>query len=165
MEGRTLRISQEADTESIIKKFRQESAKPCFTPLEVGIHLTKAYQPQIEYDKAKMSSKPYCSLVGSLMYLTCGTRPDISIAVTQLSRFLENPGQKPWDACIRVVRHLLRTNDVGITYDGRQGTELVVYLDADWAGNRDDRCSVSGLMLMMCGVAFDFPEDRRIEFY
>ncbi|KAG2975600.1 hypothetical protein PC128_g25950 [Phytophthora cactorum] len=152
MEGRTLCISQKAYTESIIKKFRQESAKPCLTPLEAGIHLTKADQPQTEHDKVKMSSKPYRSLVGSLMYLECGTRPDISIAVAQLSRLLENPGQKHWDAGIRVVRYLLMTKDVGITYDGCQGTELVAYSDADWAGSRDDRRSVSGLMLMMRGA-------------
>ncbi|KAG3015207.1 hypothetical protein PC120_g12286 [Phytophthora cactorum] len=152
MEGRTLRISQETYTESIIRKFQQESAKPCLTPLEAGIHLTKTDQPQTEPDKAKMSSKPYRSLVGSLLYLACCTRPDISNAVAQLSRFLENPGHKHWDASIRVVRYLLKTKDVGITCDGRQGTKLVAYSDADWAGNRDDRRSVSGLMLMMCGA-------------
>ncbi|OWY99181.1 LOW QUALITY PROTEIN: polyprotein [Phytophthora megakarya] len=30
--------------------------------------------------------------------------------------------------------------------------DLTAYSDADWAGNRDDRCSVSGVMLMMCGA-------------
>ncbi|RAW23890.1 hypothetical protein PC110_g19674 [Phytophthora cactorum] len=123
MEGRTLRISQKVYTESIIKKFRQESAQPCLTPLEAGIHLTKADQPQTEHDKAKMSTNPNRSLVGSF----------------------EVPGM--W-----VVRYVLKTKDVAITYDGRQGTELVAYSDADWAGNRDDRRSVSGLMLMMSGA-------------
>ncbi|POM64498.1 Retrovirus-related pol Polyprotein [Phytophthora palmivora] len=57
-----------------------------------------------------------------------------------------------WDAGIKVVRYLLKTKDVAITYDGRMGTELTAYSDADWAGNRDDRRSVSGVMLMMCGA-------------
>ncbi|GMF49085.1 unnamed protein product [Phytophthora fragariaefolia] len=99
-----------------------------------------------------MKAKPYRSLVGSLMYLACGTRPDISVAVAKLSRFLENPGEKHWDAGIKVVRYLLKTKDVGIVYDGSLGTELEAYSDADWAGNRDDRRSVSGMMLMMCGA-------------
>ncbi|KAG2928856.1 hypothetical protein PC119_g21674 [Phytophthora cactorum] len=152
IEFRALRISQKAYTESIIMKFGQEIAKPCPTPPEDGVHLTKTDQPHTEADKAKMSSKPYRTLVGSLVYLACGTRPDISIAVAQLSRFLENPGQKRWDAGIRVVRYLLKTKAVGITYDGHQGTQLVAFSDADWAVNRDDRRSVGGLMLMMCGA-------------
>ncbi|KAE9259343.1 hypothetical protein PR003_g34829, partial [Phytophthora rubi] len=113
MERRTLGISQKAYTESIIKKVGQENAKPCLTPLEPGVQLTKADEPQTEEDKAKMKSKPYRSLVGSLMYLSCGTRPDISVAVAKLSRFLENPGEKHWML-------------------------LEAYSDADWAGNRDD---------------------------
>ncbi|KAE9235367.1 Retrovirus-related Pol polyprotein from transposon TNT 1-94 [Phytophthora fragariae] len=150
MERRTLGISQKAYTESIIKKFGRENAKPCLTPLEPGVNLTKADEPQTE--EAKMKSKPYRSLVGSLMYLACGTRPDISVAVAKLSRFLENPGEKHWDAGIKVVRYLLKTKDVGIVYDGLLGTQLEAYSNADWAGNRDDRRSVSGMLLMLCGA-------------
>ncbi|KAE9167915.1 hypothetical protein PF002_g30753 [Phytophthora fragariae] len=145
MERRTLGISQKAYTESSIKKFGQENAKPCLTPLEPGVQLTKADEPQTEEDKAKMKSKPYRSLVGSLMYLACGTRPDILVAVAKLSRFLENPGEKHWDAGIKVVRYLLKTKDVGIVYDGLLGTQLEAYSDADWAGNRDDRRSTVAL--------------------
>ncbi|KAE8908754.1 hypothetical protein PF005_g14297 [Phytophthora fragariae] len=46
MEHRTLGISQRVYTESIIKKFDQENANLCLTPLEPGVHLTKADQPQ-----------------------------------------------------------------------------------------------------------------------
>ncbi|KAE8889209.1 Retrovirus-related Pol polyprotein from transposon TNT 1-94 [Phytophthora fragariae] len=152
MERRTLGISQKAYTESIIKKFGQENAKPCLTQLEPGVQLPKADELQTEEDKAKMKSKPYRSLVGSLMYLACGTRPDISVAVAKLSRFLGNPGEKHWDAGIKVVRYLLKTKDVGIVYDGLLGTQLEAYSDADWAGNRDDRRPVSGMLLMLCGA-------------
>jgi len=152
MENKTLSINQRAYTQSIIKKFGQENAKPCLSPLEPGVQLTKADGPENEDDRVKMRSKPYRSLVGSLMYLACGTRPDIAIAVAKLSRFLENPGQKHWDAGIRVVRYLLKTKDLGITYSGQLGMQLEAYSDADWAGNRDNRRSVSGMMLMLCGA-------------
>ncbi|KAE9262859.1 hypothetical protein PR003_g33379, partial [Phytophthora rubi] len=72
----------------------------------------------------------------------------------KLSRFLENPGEKHWDAGIKVVRYLLKTKDVGIVYDGLLGTQLEPYSDADWAGNRDDRCSVSGMLLMLWRSTF-----------
>ncbi|KAG3166077.1 hypothetical protein PC128_g19801 [Phytophthora cactorum] len=44
---------------------------------------------------------------------------------------------------IRVVRYLLKIKDVGLTYDGRQGTQLVAYADADWVGNRDSTVALS----------------------
>ncbi|KAE8973638.1 hypothetical protein PF011_g25171 [Phytophthora fragariae] len=152
MEHRTLGISQKAYTESIIKKCGQENTKPCLTPLEPGVNLTKADDPQTEEDKAKIKSKPYRSLVGSLMYLACGTRPDISVAVAKPSHFLENSGEKHWDAGIKVVRYLLKTKDVGIVYDGLLGTHLEACSDADWAGHRDDQRPVSGMLLMLCGA-------------
>ncbi|POM77421.1 Polyprotein [Phytophthora palmivora] len=58
-----------------------------------------------------MKSKPYRSLVGSLMYLTCVTRPDIAVAVIKLSRFLENSRQRHWDAGIKLVHYLLKSKD------------------------------------------------------
>ncbi|GMF42868.1 unnamed protein product [Phytophthora fragariaefolia] len=152
MERRPLGISQKAYTESTIKNFGKENVKPGLTPLEPGVHFTRADEPQTGDDKVKMKAKPYRSLVGSLIYLACGTRPDISVAIAKLSRFLENPGEKHWDTGIKVVCYLLKTKDVGIVYDGSLGTELEAYSDADWAGNCDDRRSVSGMMLMMCGT-------------
>ncbi|KAF4128277.1 Reverse transcriptase (RNA-dependent DNA polymerase) [Phytophthora infestans] len=44
-------------TESIVKKFGHENAKPCFAPVEAGICLTRADQPQHEGDMAKLRSK------------------------------------------------------------------------------------------------------------
>jgi hypothetical protein len=66
-----------------------------------------------------MKSKPFRSLIGSLMYLACGMRPDIAVAVAKLSRFLQKPGQAHLDAAIKVMRYLSKTKDVGITYDLR----------------------------------------------
>jgi hypothetical protein len=70
--------------------------------------------------------------------------------VAKLSRFLQNPGQAHWDAAIKVVRYLLKIEDDGITCDEMLGTQLVAYSDADCAGNRDDRRSVSGMVLTLC---------------
>ncbi|POM70699.1 Polyprotein [Phytophthora palmivora] len=130
MEQRALAICQRAYTESIINRVWPKNAKPNLTPLGPSVHLTRNDEPQTDEDKAKMKSKPNRSLVGSLI------------------RFLENPRHKHWDAGFK-VRYLLKTKDVVITYNGLLGTKLTAYSDADWAGNRDDRRSVSGMMLMM----------------
>jgi hypothetical protein len=152
MERRTLSISRQAYSEAVIKKFGQANGKPSMTPLEPVLQLTKTDEPQTDEDKAAVTAKPYRSLIGSPMYLACGTRPDIAVAVAKLIRFLQNTGQAHWDTAIKVMRYLLKSKHVGITYEGMLGTQLVAYSDADWAGNRDDRRSVSGMVLMMCGA-------------
>ncbi|PSR81442.1 hypothetical protein PHLCEN_2v6370 [Hermanssonia centrifuga] len=38
----------------------------------------------------------YQSMIGTLLYLMLGTRPDISFAVTKLSQFMFNPTLSQW---------------------------------------------------------------------
>ncbi|OWZ13835.1 polyprotein [Phytophthora megakarya] len=104
-----------------------------------------------------MQATPYRALIGCLLYITTCTRPDVAYIVTQLSRFLENPGQQHWKAAIRVLRYLKGTRDLGIVYNGNKGkVELTAYTDADWGSNLDDRRSVSGTMVMISGAPVVF---------
>ena len=52
------------------------------------------------------------------MYLASATRPDISFAVSKLSRFMSNPGTDHWHALARVMRYLVGTMSYGIHYSG-----------------------------------------------
>ncbi|KAI9907671.1 hypothetical protein PsorP6_002969 [Peronosclerospora sorghi] len=97
-----------------------------------------------------MRLRPYRSLIGCLLYITTCTRPDVPYMVTQLSRFLENPGLLHWKAAIRVLRYLKTTREYGILYQGGTGTVTVeAFSDADWGTNIDDRRSVSGVLVMI----------------
>ncbi|KAF1318635.1 Integrase catalytic core protein, partial [Globisporangium splendens] len=149
--AKTLSISQKSYIDSVIERFGQTNAAPSLTPIDPSTHLSKGDEAQSEADRAEMKTKPYRSLIGSLMYLACGTRPDIAVAVARLSRFLENPGPKHWDAGIKVVKYLKKTKDVGIVYDGSLESKLSAFCDADWACDRNDRRSMSGILLMLCG--------------
>ena len=40
--------------------------------------------------------KEYQAVIGSLIYASIGTRPDISYAVGVLSQFMSNPGEEHW---------------------------------------------------------------------
>ena len=52
------------------------------------------------------------------MYLVGATRPDISFAVSKLSRFTSNPGSDHWCALERVMRYLRGTSAYGLHYTG-----------------------------------------------
>ena len=91
------------------------------------------------------------SAISSLLWLL-NTRPDISFAVGELSRFVSNPGPKHYIALKRVFRYLKGTVDYGILFrrsvQSRKNT-LVTYTDSDWAGNVDDRKSTSGYVIKL----------------
>ena len=102
-------------------------------------------QAMVKMDKIdnRMKNRPYRSLVGSLLYVATGTRPDIAYAVCQLSRHLEFPHEEHWNAAIRVLRYLKTTQSKGICYEGlSDDLQLSAYTDADWASNKCNRRSI-----------------------
>ncbi|OWZ04637.1 hypothetical protein PHMEG_00023430 [Phytophthora megakarya] len=56
---------------------------------------------------------------------------------SKLSRELTNPGMRPWDAGIKVMRIMLKTKDGDITYVHLLETELRAPSNADRTGNRN----------------------------
>ena len=73
---------------------------------------------------------PYREAVGSLMYASLATRPDISYAVATVSRFSNNPGMPHWEAVRQIYRYLLGTKDLRLTYGGAPSV-LIGYVDVD----------------------------------
>ncbi|KAE8909416.1 Retrovirus-related Pol polyprotein from transposon TNT 1-94 [Phytophthora fragariae] len=150
MTAGTLKIKQTRYIDDVVERFGQENAKPVDNPCAAGLKLSKTQSPGTDAEQNAMRSKPYRSLIGCLLYITTCTRPDIAFMATQLSRFLENPGQQHWNAAVRVLRYLKSTRQHGIIYQGgTHSVTLKAYSDADWGTNLDDRRSVSGVMVMI----------------
>jgi hypothetical protein len=129
----------------MVEKYNQVNAKPVSNPCVEGQFLVKS-----DKDDPHMQNRSYRSLVGSLLYVATGTRPDVAFAVCQLSRCLEHPTEAHWNAAIRVLRYLKATASYGICYGSKSGNiELTAYCDADWASNKDNRRSTSGVLVML----------------
>ena len=58
-----------------------------------GIHLSKKMSPKTTEERNRMSSIPYASTVGSIMYAMLCTRPDVAYALGIASRFQVDPGE------------------------------------------------------------------------
>ena len=112
-----------------------------------------------------MSRVPYVSAVGGLMYAMVYTRPDIAHAVGVLSRFMSNPGKEHWTAVKRVFRYLRGTSDYGLCYQGRPILEIMLeihgFVDADWAGDLDQRRSTSGYVFSLFGGTVSWMSKRQ----
>ena len=80
-------LVQERYVRDVIKRFNMEGCKSASTPLELGSKLDTSQEPTTAAGKFEMVDVPYRSAIGSLMYLSTSTRPDISAAVSKLSKF------------------------------------------------------------------------------
>ena len=81
--------------------------------------------------------KKYWRLVEKLNYLTI-TRPDSSFAVSVVSQFLNSPCEDHWNAVIRIVEYIKGSPGKGLLYGHKNHTEVICYLDVDWAGSPYD---------------------------
>ena len=102
----------------------------------------------------------YKSLIGSLLQISITTRPDISFAVSQLTRYSNCPHKEHYLAAKRIVRYLKATIDYSIKYDYSDET-LHGYADADWASNREDRKSISGYVYKLANGPIAYESTRQ----
>uniref|UniRef100_A0A2N9HJ44 Integrase catalytic domain-containing protein n=1 Tax=Fagus sylvatica TaxID=28930 RepID=A0A2N9HJ44_FAGSY len=99
-----------------------------------------------------MSKVPYASAVGCLMYAMVCTRPDLTHAVSTVNRYMANPGREHWNAVKWIFRYLKGTAEYGILFSRQPGTNSVVgYMDADYAGEVDDRRSTTVYVFTLSG--------------
>ena len=94
----------------------------------------------------------YREAVGSLLWLSNMTRPDIANAVRMVARHSHNPGEEHWNAVLNTLSYLHGTKGRGLTFTRGQGLGVSVYVDADYAHKANDRRSVSGAAVMCGGV-------------
>jgi hypothetical protein len=115
-------LSQSHYVEKILSRFGFIDVKSSPTPYDLSVMLHKNKNEPTHQLK-------YSQIIGSLMYLASTTSPDISFAVSKLSRFMSNPGIDHWHALERVMRYLCGTS-YGIHYLGHP-VVLEGYSDAN----------------------------------
>jgi hypothetical protein len=114
-------------------------------------------QPKSDFDKiSEEDQKVYRSGVGSLLYLVKYSRPDISNAVRELAKGMSAATPAAFKELQRVLKFVLQTKNYGLYIepngDSMQRWELVVYTDSDWAGDKDNRHSVTGYIMYLMNV-------------
>jgi hypothetical protein len=87
-QNKRLTIDQSGYVKDVLDRFGMADANPHHTPLLAGAdtHLVK-YSLQA----STLDIKHYQSLIGSLLYVQIGTRPDISFAISHLAQYAANP--------------------------------------------------------------------------
>ena len=139
-------MGQPLYAENLLQKYGMEQAKPVKTPVDVCSKLVKATEEDESFDQ-----QIYQSAVGSLLYLSVGTRPDISYAVGNVAKFSSQPTNRHWSGVKRIMRYLRDTPNLGLLYSKQDSSDCIGYSDSDWGGDLDDRKSTSGYLFTIAG--------------
>ena len=102
-------VSQEKYAKEILRKFKMEECKPIATPMNQKEKFSN------EDGAEKVDEKLYRSLIGCLMYLTA-TRPDITYAVSLLSRYMHCASEIHFEAAKRILRYIKGTIGYGVKF-------------------------------------------------
>ena len=132
---KTIMLSQTTLINKIISAYGQADAKTATTPIAHGTQLLKP-SPLTLLDDTKcerLTTLPYHSLVGSLMYIASESRPDIMFTVSKLSCFLDCYHETHWQAAVCVVQYLKGTRDMGLVLGSSSPSlPLIGYCDSDY---------------------------------
>jgi hypothetical protein len=121
--------------------------------MDPNAHLSSSQSPSTTLESAEMRDMPYHEAVGSLMYASLGTCPDITFAIQVISRFSLNPGREHWHAVKRIFCYLISTKNLWLTYKKQKnGESLTGYADADGI-MAEDRRAVSRYAFILNGGA------------
>lgn len=141
-EDKSIFIHQSSYAERVLKRFDMLDCNGVLCPSDHN-------QVMTTFDGSDMSTYPYRELIGSLMYLAVGTRPDIAHAVSIASRYLERPTVVHERAAKRILKYIKKTFNFGISYFNSNPDEMIAYSDADYAGDVDTRKSTSGFVFTL----------------
>ena len=118
-QGHLITLEQKDYLRKILERFNMHNAKAAPTPLPQGYVPT----PNESSENPKRKSH-YQQVIGSLLYLMLGTRPDIAFAVTKMSQFAANPSEEHLSKALYICRYLVGTADLGFRVGFRK--ELVL---------------------------------------
>jgi hypothetical protein len=151
----SITLDQESFTLKLLERFGMDHSTPVSTPSVVGADLSSNARPKTDAERKDMQRVPYKEAVGALIYLSVTTRFDIAYAVSIVARHLSDPGWSHWLAVKRILRYLKGTAKLGLSFQRStpsvQSPGLVVYVDSDYAEDKDCRRSRTGFVVQYAG--------------
>ena len=160
----TVTMNQKKYTEGLLEKYLKPGSTWCDTPADNKLVLVPTPSTDTTNNNSNNNNNSvdmsYREVVGSLLWLSLGTRPDITYAVSQVAKFSSNPGPQHWEAVHRIIRYLHGTRTLGLTYHAHQhgsddspvtltSMKPHGYVDADYARDKTTFRSVTGYIYFL----------------
>ena len=152
LEDGSIRMSQPAYVENLLEKFNMQDCRVVDTPLPIKNYVLEASKPMEDINL-------YQQLVGSLIYLSNSTRPDIAYAIRALASVMHAPAESDFASGKRVLRYLKGTKFYGLNFNNKN-QHLFAYSDSSYAEEKDLK-SVGGYVTMCGGAAVSWKSTKQ----
>jgi transposase InsO family protein len=153
-----LDIDQSRYVLEIISRFGLADANATRTPLPAG---AEAHLVKHTGEATPREIKYYQQIIGSLLYVQIGTRPDISFAVSRLAQYASNPSSQHLRLAKYVLSYLKGNADYKLRYDGAGGDGLFGYSDSSYGDQTDDFHSTSGYVFLLADAAISWSSRKQ----
>ena len=148
-------LRQSSIIKSLEQKFGERTMKERLSSTP-GIPRFAARRLENSEDKVNPEDhETYRSGVGTLLYVTKHSRPDICNPVRELSKTINAPGPVHQKEMYKVIRHALSTKGYGLKFELRKDMikwALKALSDSDFASDKETRISVFGYIIYFCGI-------------
>jgi hypothetical protein len=148
-------LFQDAYTKRILAKYGMDTYKGVTTPIQHHFH---QLHPDLERAGAQADKESYQSLIGSLLFLSVQTRPDLTFAVGWFSRHCHQPSALHEQGTKHILRYLQGTIALGITFS--EG-DIQGFSDASFAEDPETRRSTSGYLFKLAGGPISWRSSRQ----
>lgn len=147
-------LSQEEYIDKILEIYNLQDAKISSIPMDPG-YLKLNSNDMIN------NNNIYRKAIGSMLYISNNTRPDIAVAISILSRKINNPNNDDWTELKRVMKYLKGTKDLKLCVGSKSELHLKGFADADWAGDLNDRKSTSGFIFKLGDAVISYASRKQ----
>ena len=143
----SVHLNQQAFAEQMISANKLEHANPTKTPYSSGHPVDSVAHCKIPTTERANLASELRSIVGSLLWLSQGTRPDLSTIVSMLAKYQSNPSYGHIRAAKHVICYVKGTVSKGISFSSKQDSNLQAFMnfpinknsllpftDANWGG-------------------------------
>ena len=79
----------------------------------------------------------YMRIVGSVLFLSTRSRPDLSYTVNYLSLFMQKASQHHLNICYKLLKYIWATKSLTLNFNGTLGINFYVMVDASYASHHD----------------------------
>ncbi|KAI2492050.1 Reverse transcriptase (RNA-dependent DNA polymerase) [Fragilaria crotonensis] len=101
------------------------------------------------------------SFVGRILFACGKTEPTIANACRELTSHLTAPNEEHWNALSHLVGYLKTASLQGIKMRTPDDLRVVAYVDSDYAGDRNDRKSISGYLVTVGGCLVSWMSKKQ----
>ena len=171
----SITIDQRLYVKKLVEKFcpkgAEKKASPC-SPL-----LFQKLKPaDNDLEREKASRLPYLQLIGSLLYLSCMTRPDVAYHMAILCSMMHDPTVKAYNAALDLLAYVAHTSTGHLYFSGSSAAPagipdvhhahivknhgMVLYSDASWHKPDSLGYNMFGYVLYLYGGPVSFASKK-----